>query len=249
MEDNEDMKAYLKSLLKNRYNIFTAKNGLEGIDKLSEVDADLIISDIMMPEFDGLRFCKEIKSNFETSHIPVILLTAKSMKESALTGYESGADDFITKPFDPEILELKIKNIFETRDKLKTHFIQDFKFKPKDIKVSSPDEQLLNRMVELMEENISDADFDVNKLCDMVNLSHMHFIRKVKQLTGKKPIDLLKSFRLQRAKQLLEQDKLNISEIAYMVGYDLPNSFSRAFKKEFGISPTEFVNDVRVKSD
>lgn len=246
VEDNEDIKVYLKSLLKSKYNIITAKNGKEGLEKLSQEEIDLIISDIMMPEFDGLKLCKEVKSNFETSHIPVLLLTAKTLKKSELTGYESGADDYITKPFDPEILELKIKNIFDTREKLKARFMKDFKFKPKEIKVTSADEQLLNRMVELMEEHISDADFDVNKMCDMVNLSHMHFIRKVKQLTGKKPVDLLKSFRLQRAKQLLEQDKLNISEIAYMVGYDLPNSFSRAFKKEFGISPTEFVNEQKM---
>ncbi len=243
VEDNEDMLYYINSLLKNQYHVLTAINGKKGLEILSsEENVDLVISDVMMPEMDGLKFCEAIKSNFETSHIPVILLTAKNLKENELSGYESGADDYITKPFDPKILYLKTSNVLSSREKLKSKFGQDFKFKPKEIKVTSADEQLINRLVELMEKHISDTDFDVNKMCDMVNLSHMHFIRKVKQLTGKKPIDLLKSFRMQRAKQLLEQNKLNISEIAYMVGYDLPNSFSRAFKKEFNISPTEFVS-------
>jgi len=242
IEDNEDMVFFIRSLLENDYQVLSANNGKAGLEILNkEEKIDLIISDLMMPEMNGLEFCEQVKTNFETSHIPVILLTAKSLKEDEISGYESGADDYITKPFDPEVLMLKVKNILLSRENLIEKFSVDFKFKPKDIKVTSADEQLINKLVELMEKHISDTDFDVNKLCDMVNLSHMHFIRKVKQLTGKKPIDLLKSFRMQRAKQLLEQDKLNISEIAYMVGYDLPNSFSRAFKKEFNISPTEFV--------
>ncbi len=248
VEDNEDMRFFISNLLEKKYHVICAENGKMGLDKLEKEEfVDLIISDIMMPDIDGLKLCEKVKNNFETSHIPVILLTAKSLKESEMSGYESGADDFITKPFDPEILILKVNNILRSRESLKDRFTQEFKFRPKDVHVTSADEQLVNKLVELMETHISDTDFDVNRMCDMVNLSHMHFIRKVKQLTGKKPIDLLKSFRMQRAKQLLDQDKLNISEIAYMVGYDLPNSFSRAFKKEFDISPTEYLTQKNKK--
>lgn len=241
VEDHTDMQLFVESFLTNKYKVIKAANGKEGLQKAQDHTVDLIISDVMMPEMDGLTFCKKIKSNIATSHIPVILLTAKILEESRIKGYEGGADSYVTKPFNPDLLKVRIENLLQQREMLRTAFNRDFMLSPEKVELTSPDEELLQKIVDIMEEHLEDTDFNVNQMCKMVHLSHMHFIRKVKQLTGKKPIDLLKSFRLKRAKDLLRQNKLSISEIAYKVGYDLPNSFSRAFKKEFGMSPKEFV--------
>lgn len=245
VEDNPDMLDFLSGLLGKKYRILRAINGREGLQIARNHQVDLIVSDIMMPEMDGLEFCRHIKEDLNSSHIPVVLLTAKGMEEHLMDGFETGADDYIVKPFNPQLLEIRIDNLLSQRRQLWDKFNREFALTPKEVKLTSPDEELLNRIVEIMEEHIMDSEFNVNKMCEMVNLSHMHFIRKVKQLTGKKPIELLKTYRLKRARDLLKQNKANISEVAYMVGYDLPNSFSRAFKKIYGLSPTEYVESLR----
>ena len=241
VEDHKDMQLFVESLLAEKFNVIKADNGLEGLQKAKIHNIDLILSDVMMPEMDGLEFCKQIKNNPATSHIPVLLLTAKVLEDNKIKGYAGGADAYLTKPFNPDLLLTLIDNLLHQREVLRQVFTRDFMLTPEKVKLTSPDEELLKKIVEIMEEHLEDSDFNVNQMCKMVHLSHMHFIRKVKQLTGKKPVDLLKTFRLKRAKDLLLQNKLSISEIAYMVGYDLPNSFSRTFKKEFGLSPKEFV--------
>ncbi|WP_020528367.1 hybrid sensor histidine kinase/response regulator transcription factor [Flexithrix dorotheae] len=240
VEDNKDMRLYLKGILSQHYQYYEASEGNEAIEVCKNHDIDLIVSDVMMPGMDGLSFCDHIKTNFETSHIPVILLTARVMEENEIEGYEHGADAYITKPFNTKLLIVRIEKLLEQRLKLKEKFNKNFSIDPREVSVISEDEKFLNRLAELMEEHIEDPAFDINKLCELLNKTHIQFIRKTKQLTGKKPVELLRAFRIKRAKQLLEQDKFTISEIAYMVGYDLPNSFTRAFKKEEGISPTEY---------
>lgn len=240
VEDNPDMRYFIRNILSAKYNILSACDGKEGLELLDKEYVDLIVSDIMMPEIDGLAFCQQAKSDPAISHIPVILLTALNVDDKRIDGYESGADSYIVKPFKPELLLARVENLIESRELLKTKYAEDLRFKPKNVKVTSVDEEFLDKLSLLMEEHVSDAQFDVARMCEMVNMSHMHFIRKVKQLTGKKPKELLKTFRLTRAKQLLEQNKISVSEVSYMVGYDLPNSFTRAFKNEFGISPTQF---------
>lgn len=242
VEDQEDMQTLLKSIIQSKYDLIIANNGQEGLSKATTHTVDLIISDIMMPEMDGLSFCKAMRSNMATSHIPIVLLTAKVLEKDQIEGFECGADAYLTKPFNPEMLLVRIENLLLQRDQLKTSFNRDFMLTPQKVQLASPDEELLQKIVEIMEEHLEDTSFNVNQMCKMVHLSHMHFIRKVKQLTGKKPAELLKAFRLKRAKDLLLQNNISISEVAYKVGYDLPNSFSRAFKKEFGMSPKEFVN-------
>lgn len=247
-EDNQDMLSFVKSLLEEQYNVLSASNGEQGLEILNKSYVDLIISDIMMPKVDGIALCDQVKSDPTISHIPVILLTAMAMNQKRIKGYESGADSYLVKPFEPELLVARVENLLESREKLKEKYASDLKFKPKDVKVSSVDEEFMDKLSQMLEENISDAQFDVAKMCEMVNMSHMHFIRKVKQLTGRKPVDILKSFRLTRAKQILSQGKINVSQVGYMVGYDLPNSFTRAFKKEYGLSPTQFVSQAQEPS-
>ena len=245
VEDNLDMTLFIESILKKEYDVLTAENGKIGMEMAMNNNFDLILSDIMMPEMDGLEFSKHIKSNFSTSHIPIILLTAKSKELYELEGYLTGADDYINKPFDANILLLKIKNILKERTAFQTKINREFQLQPTEVEmVKSPDEELLEKLIALMQENIDNSDFNVNSMCESVNLSHMHFIRKVKQLTGKRPVELLRSFRMKRAKDLLSNGKMNIAEVAYSVGFDIPGSFSRAFKKEFGQSPSTFLEEL-----
>jgi len=244
VEDNPDLVLFLKGLLQKDYQVITAEHGKAGLKIAHNHTLDLILCDIMMPIMDGISFCKAVKKSLATSHIPVVMLTAKALEVYEVEGYEIGADDYITKPFNSKILMLKIKNILRRRTALQEKISRDFRLLPKQVKLTSPDEKLLEQLIQMMEENMDNAQFNVNKMCQAVNLSHMHFIRKVKLLTGKKPVDLLKSFRMKRAKDLLKQKKLNIAEVAYSVGFEMPSSFSRAFKKEFGESPSSFLEKV-----
>ena len=248
VENDPDLLDFLGVILEEKYNVFKAHNGLAGLDVARNNTIDLVLSDIMMPQMDGLEMCHHLKSDLVTSHIPVILLTAKAMDAHRMQGYIQGADAYLTKPFNPNVLQSRIENLLAQRSQLRDAYSRDFKLKPKHVKLESVDDELLNNIVRIMEENIDESDFNVNKMCHLVGMSHTHFIRKVKQLTGKKPIDLLKAFRLKRAKDLLAQNNANIAEIAYMVGYNVPNSFSRAFKKEFGMSPKEYAETFVVAS-
>jgi DNA-binding response OmpR family regulator len=245
VEDHDDMRHFLERILSVNYRVLGAANGKEGLKMAQSQTIDLIICDVMMPEMDGFAFCDAIKSNLVTSHIPIILLTAKMLEEDRMSGFVKGADDYITKPFNPDLLLVRVENLLQLRSHLRDVFNKDYLLTPKTEEVTSPDEEFLQRLVDIMNEGLSDADFNVDRMCKMVFLSHMHFIRKVKQLTGKKPVDLLKTFRMRKAKELLIQDKLTIAEVAYKVGFSLPNSFSRAFKKEFNITPTEYVQSIQ----
>lgn len=244
VEDNPDMLHFLENLLREQYSVITAVNGEEGLEVARNVSVDLILSDVMMAKMDGLTFCEKIKTNILSSHIPIILLTARVLDTNKISGYQVGADDYITKPFDPQLLKVRIANILRQREQLRETLGREFLLTPAMETVRSPDEEFMEKLVELMNENISESEFNVNAMCQAMHLSHMHFIRKVKQLTGKKPISLLKSFRMKKAKDLLAQRTCTISEVAYKVGFDLPNSFSRSFKKEFNVSPSEFVQNL-----
>ncbi len=244
VEDNKDMLQFVKSILIDKYRITTAENGVEGLKLASQQSFDLIISDVMMPEMNGFTLCEKIKNNLITSHLPVILLTAKSLEESKLSGYSKGADGYIVKPFNPEMLLVRIENILTHREKLREVFNKELMLTPMHENIESPDEIFLSQLITLINENLGESEFNVDSMCKSMFLSHMHFIRKVKKLTGKKPIHLLRSFRMKKAKDLLSQNKLTIAEVAYKVGFDLPNSFSRAFKKEYQQTPSEFVKSL-----
>ncbi|MCP9236128.1 hybrid sensor histidine kinase/response regulator transcription factor [Lewinella sp. JB7] len=248
VEDNPDMLAFLARLLEDRYAVVTATSGRQGLQLAGEQTIDLVISDVMMAEMDGISLCHQLKDNLATSHIPVVLLTARVLDESRASGYSRGADDYITKPFNPDLLLLRVANLLEQRRRLREKFTLDVRLTPEAEVVASPDEEFMNRLIGLLHENVGNSDFNVRAMCGAMHLSHMHFIRKVKQLTGRKPIDLLRSFRMKMARDLLAQDSLTVAEVAYRVGFDLPNSFSRTFKKEYGMTPTQFVQEMRERS-
>ena len=244
VEDNENMRDFIALCIHQEYNIVEAENGYKALEMMNDYDFDLIISDIMMPQMNGIEFCKKVKSNINTSHIPIILLTAKSLDENIIEGYSNQADDYIIKPFNANLLLTRIKNIIDNREAIKSKFSNDLNFEPKDIKLPSMDKEFLCKLQKIIEENMADSSFSIEIMSQMMAISRTHFIRKVKKLTNAKPLDLLISYRLKMASQLLQQKKASISEVAYMVGYDNPSSFSRAFKNKFGLSPSKFIDEI-----
>lgn len=244
VEDNPDILQVLEGMLRDEYLVITAVNGEEALELAQNVSVDLIISDVMMAKIDGLTFCGKIKENILISHIPIILLTARVLDANKVSGYLRGADDYVTKPFNPELLLVRIENLLHQRNQLRETFNREFLLTPKSEVLLSPDEEFMSRLVKLMNDNVSESEFNVNAMCHAMHLSHMHFIRKVKQLTGKKPVDLLKFFRMKKARDLLAQRNCTISEVAYKVGFALPNSLSRSFKKEFDVTPTEYLRNL-----
>ncbi|CAM3578094.1 hybrid sensor histidine kinase/response regulator transcription factor [Zobellia roscoffensis] len=240
IEDNDELRIYLKSILSEFYNVYTANNGREGLALLKEEVPDLVVSDIMMPEIDGLELCRQVKNNFDTSHIPVILLTAKSFDNQKVDGLKSGADVYLTKPFNREILLANIENLIRGREKLRLIFQNEKKLQPSKITVSSMDEELLLKLNKYIEDHIQDYDLTLESMASEIGVSRAQMFRKMKALTGLTPNNFIKSIRLKYAVELLESNKFQISEIAYLCGFKEPSYFSRCFKEAYGCSPKEY---------
>lgn len=241
VEDNADMRFYIKSELIKEYNVLEAEDGIKGIEMAEDYDIDLIVSDVMMPNMDGMAYCHHIKTSLKTSHIPIILLTAKTDKKSKYKGIEIGADDYISKPFEMEYLVLRIKNLLQSREQLRKIFqSRGTLLEPSSIKVNSIDENFLKDLMETLEKGIPDSEFNINSLEKDIGMSHSNFYRKVKSLTGQSGKEILDQMRMIRAKQILKENKkIRIDEVAYMVGFTNPKYFGKSFKETFGISPSE----------
>ncbi len=240
VEDNDELRMYLKKILGDYYNVYTANNGLEGLDLINEESPDLIISDIVMPEIDGAEMCKRIKENFETSHIPVILLTARAFDNQIIEGINLGADAYVTKPFNKEILIAKINNLIKNREKLRLIFQNSKTLEPSKITVTSIDEKLVIKLKELVESHIQNTELTLDMLATEVGISRAQLFRKVKALTGLTPNNFIKSIRLKYAAQLLDNDKFQITEVAFLSGFAEASYFSRCFKETFGCSPKAY---------
>ncbi len=240
IEDNHDMRSFIRNEIRKEYKVFEARNGIEGLEMAEKYSPDLIISDIMMPRLSGIEFCKKIKSDIKTSHIPVILLTAKTDTPTKYLGIEVGADDYISKPFEMEYLTLRIKNLLKSREHLQRLFQINYSLDPSAVTVSSLDERFLSQLMKELENSLSDPDFTINSLESKMGMSHSNFYRKIKSLTGQSGKDILMNMRMKRAKQILTDSKgIRISEVAYMVGYVNPKYFSHNFKDFFGVLPSE----------
>jgi signal transduction histidine kinase/ligand-binding sensor domain-containing protein/DNA-binding response OmpR family regulator len=241
VEDNEDFRFYLKDNLKLNYQIIEAGNGKEGLQLAIKYLPDLIVSDIMMPEMDGIELCKRVKANQAISHTPIILLTARTNEEQKMQGFEIGADDYITKPFNFEILQSRIKNLIHQREIFHKDFRKQIEVKATDIKITSMDEKLIQNAIKFVEDNIAEADFSVEDLSRELGMSRVHLYKKLLALTGKAPLEFIRTIRLQRAAQLLEKSQLTISEVAYKVGFNSPKYFAKYFKDEFGMLPSAYL--------
>lgn len=243
VEDNSDVREYLKDHLSGEFEIAESVNGKEGIESALKLIPDLIISDVMMPVMDGYEFCKQVKTNLLTSHIPVILLTAKAGDKSILEGLDYGANDYITKPFNVNILNSRINNLIALRKNLQDKIKSDLLLKPSEIKVSSYDEDFLNNLHNLIEENIDDPELSIEELADKLFMNRISLYRKIKALTGDSPSVFLRSYRLKRAVQLLEGKKGNVTEIAFMVGFTNSAYFTKCFREQFNRLPSEYLSN------
>jgi signal transduction histidine kinase/ligand-binding sensor domain-containing protein/DNA-binding response OmpR family regulator len=241
-EDNEDLRAYIKEIFTDKYKILEASNGQEALMKAQVALPDFIISDWMMPEMTGVQLCEKIKTNQATSHIPVIILTSKSSNDSKLVGLETGADDYITKPFNASLLEARVKNLLENRRKLRERFSQATELLPKEITLNSTDEHFLAQAIRVVEQHIHNPELDIQYLEHELKMSNMQLYRKLKSLTNLSGNEFIKNIRLKKAVQLLETDKYSIAEVAFQVGFNDPSYFTRMFKKEYGKAPSEFIH-------
>jgi len=242
VEDNEDVRNYLKDELNENFFIVESDNGLDGYNVAVENMPDLIISDIMMPGIDGIELCKKLKNNEITSHIPIILLTARHSMESKIAGYETGADAYVTKPFSSALLKIQVKSIIESRKKLRQLFSKNVFIDPKIISSNITDEKFLNKIIEIVKENIMNIDTEL--LAEKLKVSKRQLYRKIQSLTGQTVHDFVSNIRLNMAIELLLQGELNISEISYKLGYTELSNFTRSFKNKTGKSPKTFVKDM-----
>lgn len=249
VEDNLDMREYIKAELQNYYCVLTAKNGVEGFEKAINNKPDLIISDIMMPQMDGIEFCKKIKTDERTSHMALLLLTARSSIEHKIEGLETGADDYLTKPFVSDELRLRINNIIESRKKYREQFGKSFDIEPSDLKITSIDQKFIKDAIRIIEENISDTDFDVAKFSHLIGISRVGLYNKLKVLTNYSVQEFIYVIKLKRAAQMLRKSGMSVTEITYEVGFKDPSHFSKLFKKQFGLSPKIYKKENGKKSN
>lgn len=240
VEDNDDFRRFMRDNLQENYRVIDAPNGRIGLELTISEIPDMIVSDVMMPEMDGIEMSRLVKNDIRTSHIPIILLTAKSSEEAKLESLEIGVDDYITKPFNLDALLLKIRNLTERRDAKRQIFQKQVKIEPSQITINSLDEKLIEKAVKIVEENISNSEFSVEELSRSLGMSRVYLYKKLLSITGKSPIEFIRIIRLKRAAQLLEKSQLSISEIAYEVGFNSPKYFSKYFKDEFGVLPSAY---------
>jgi DNA-binding response OmpR family regulator/nitrogen-specific signal transduction histidine kinase len=239
VEDNADLRSFICETVQHQYQVIEAANGKEGFEKAIAEIPDVIVSDVMMPLMDGFAMTERLKKDERTSHIPVILLTAKAGQQHKLEGLETGADDYLLKPFDAKELVTRIKNLVNQRKLLRKKFAGEILLKPSEVTVNSADENFLNRVMKAIEANMQEEDFGVEQLAREVAMSRSQLHRKLVALTGQSPNKVLRNTRLLRAKELLTKKTATPSEVAYQVGFNSHTYFSKCFKEEFGISPGE----------
>lgn len=240
VDDNDDFRTFMVGALSSEYNVIDAADGSVALKLVEEKDIDVVISDVMMPVMDGTELCRRMKSDINTSHIPVILLTAKALQDDECYGLESGADDYLTKPFNMSILRLRIAKFIEWKKRSKRLFEKELEITTEQITITSMDDRLLQQAINVINENISNPDFSVSDLSAALYMHRASLYKKLLYITGKTPVEFIRAIRLKRAAALLETDGVYISEIAYMVGFNSPKVFAGHFREEFGCSPSEF---------
>lgn len=241
VEDNSDMRQFIRENIQTNYKVIEAIDGEDGLNKALENIPDLIISDVLMPKLNGYEFGAQVKADEKTSHIPIILLTSKAETNSRLMGLETGADDYLTKPFNNAELLLRIKNLIDQRNRLREKFSKEITLVPKDITINSTDEKFLTRVLEIVEKNVSNENFSAEDFAKSVGMSKTHLNRKLNALTETSANEFIRTYRLKKAARLLSGKSGNISEIAYEVGFSNPSYFAESFKKYFGCSPSEYL--------
>ena len=246
VEDNKEILNYISQELKQKYNVLSALNGQEAIGILESENISIVVSDIMMPVMDGIDLCKRIKSDFQHSHVPIILITAKNSLQSKIEGLEVGADAYIEKPFSLDHLQAQITNLLSNRNIIKEYFARSPLTHLKGIGCSKADKEFLENLNNVIYEHITDSELDVDRLSSFMNMSKPTLYRKIKGLSDLSPNELINLSRLKKGAELLSGGRYKINEVAYMIGYSLPTNFSRDFQKQFGISPSNFINQLSI---
>ncbi|WP_080054979.1 hybrid sensor histidine kinase/response regulator transcription factor [Spirosoma aerolatum] len=247
VDDQEDIRAYIRDLFSVTCQVMEAADGAEALEMATQLLPDLVIADVAMPIMDGFSLTHRIKTDVRTSHIPVILLTAKNAVDNQLTGLQTGADDYVTKPFHPILLQTRVRNLLLLREQLRAKYHQIVTLQPQVQELDHPDEKFLNQLMTTLETHLNDAEFNVTRLVIEMGMSRPVLFRKVKMLTGLSVIDLIRTTRLKKAELLLKQRKASVAEIAFAVGFSDPKYFSRAFRAQFGVTPTEYSHQTAEK--
>ncbi len=247
VEDNEDFRFYLKDNLKTFYRIVEASNGKEGWQKVLSAHPELVVSDISMPYVSGIDLCKKIKQDKRTSHLPVLLLTALTGEENQLLGLETGANDYMTKPFSFEILNIKIRNLLILNERFKNTYSRQIKLLQPEHEFESGQEKLLSKVIQYIESNLTNPQLSVEDLSRNVGMSRGSLYTKILQLTGETPVEFIRSVKLDKAAVLLEKSDMNIAQVSYAVGFSTPNYFARTFKTRFNMLPSDYVQLKRVQ--
>jgi len=233
------VRAYIRKYLDPAYNVLEARDGVEGVEKAKDEIPDLIVSDVMMPKMDGYELCQTLKLDEKTSHVPIILLTAKAGQESKIEGLETGADAYLVKPFDAKELLVRVKNLIEQRRKLRERYEKDLLVKPAVEHINSMEEQFLSRLVGVIEAHLADEAFSVEELGKEAGMSRSQIHRKLHALTNQSASEFIRHIRLRHAMDLLKSNAGTVSEIAYSVGFSSPAYFTKCFHEEFGSLPSE----------
>lgn len=239
-EDNQDMRSFIGDTLKPKFIVASAEDGIDAFEKIVTQVPDLVITDWMMPRMDGNALCEKLRNHPATSHIPIIMLTAKADQQSKLDGLQTGADDYLTKPFDARELRIRVNNLIEQRKKLRDLYRQQITLHPREISIKSPDATFLDKVLDLLEANHNNALFGIEEFTVEIGLSRMQLHRKLKALTGHSPGEFLRQFRLEKAKKLLKLPGIQVSEVAYQTGFNNLSNFTKAFKDFTGLTPSEF---------
>jgi DNA-binding response OmpR family regulator len=240
VEDSHEFRQFLTEQLESEYQIIQAADGEEGEQQILKHLPDLVITDIMMPKVDGVELCRRIKSNLQTSHIPIILLTARSSDDSRLVSYEAGADEYISKPFNFDILLLRIRNLIAKQEERKEQFRKSVTVNPTEITITSLDEKFIAKTLEFIEKNMSNTEYFIDDLSRDIGMGKTNLYNKILSITGLTPAQFIRSIRLKRAAQLLRESQYNVSEIANIVGFGTIKYFNIHFKQEFGQTPSQY---------
>ena len=242
VDDNQDMLSFVSSCMKESFHVFTASDGAAALEILQREQVNLIISDVMMPGMDGFELCRRVKSDITLSHIPIILLTARTTDVSRIEGLQLGADDYLTKPFNVEVLRLRVNKFIDWEQNNHQMFRQKMNIEPSEITITPLDEQFIKKAIELVEKNIGDSDFSVETMAAEVGMARTTLYKKLMAITGQGPAEFIRTIRIKRGRALLETSQMQITEIAYAVGFTTVKSFTMNFKAIYGITPSEFLH-------
>lgn len=247
VEDNIELCNFLSATLGRLYTIHTAGNGRMGLAAAMDKLPDLIISDVMMPEMNGIEFCRQIKSTFETSHVPFLILSAKDALESQIAGMGSGADHYLSKPVSIELLLLTVKNVFDHRDRLRIKYTKDYLTEATELVHTNKDKAFIQDLLNLIEANMQEPELDIDFLCSKLFTSRTQLYMKIKGITGQSTGEFIKTVRLKKAIQIMTHEDVPLSDVAERIGLQSASYFSRVFRKEYGKSPSEFMQSVRTR--